>query len=97
MHFQLTNAIVNTTNMSNNVEMLNRWKPDEDWVQSFWNKPGFGKVTLGELNRPISKTVDLVNNKFVDPTSGWTIFNNSRKIVTNAKEKTKRGYCSTMF
>jgi hypothetical protein len=89
-HFQLTDAVVNTTNTSNNFEMLDRWIPDEDWVRSFRNKPGFGKVTPGELNRAIFKTVDFVNDKFVDPTSGRTMFNNSRKVVTNATEKTKK-------
>ena len=64
--------------------------PDEDWVCSFRNKQGFEKVTPGELNRAISKTIDFVNNKFVDPTSGRTIFTNSRKVITNAQQKAKK-------
>jgi hypothetical protein len=95
-HFQLTDAVINTTNPLNDVETLDRWITDEDWVRSFRNKSGFGKVTPEELNRAISKTIDFVNDKFVDPTSGRTIFNNSRKILTNAKEKTKKNIFSTM-
>jgi hypothetical protein len=91
--FELTDAVVNTTNTTDDINMHDRWIPNEDWVRRFRNKPGFGKVTPRDLNRVISKTVDFVNNKFVDPTSGRTIFYNKKQIVTNAKEKTKKKIC----
>jgi hypothetical protein len=56
-HFELTKAIVNTMHAMNDVEMHARWIPDEDRVRIIRNKPGFSKVTPGEVNRAISITV----------------------------------------
>jgi hypothetical protein len=71
--------------------LLDRWIPDADWVQSFRNKSGYSRVTPGELNLSISQTVD---NKYKDPITGWTIFNNKRrKVITNTKNKTKKKIC----
>ncbi len=92
-NYERNDVVVNTTNTSDDMNMPDRRIPDEYWVRRFRNKPGFGKVTPGDLNRVISKTVDFVNNKFVDPTSGRTIFYNKKQIVTNAKEKTKKKIC----
>ena len=89
-HFELTDAVVNITNTTTSVDMHNRWVPDEDWVRSLRNQPGFCKVTPGQLNKAIAITVDFVNNKYEDPKSGRIIFHNTRKVVTSAKEKTKR-------
>jgi hypothetical protein len=41
-------------------------------------------------NRSFLQAIDFVNNKYQDPITGRTIFNNKRKVVTNAKDKTKR-------
>jgi hypothetical protein len=88
LHFKLTDAVLNT---ANDVDMHNRWIPDKDWVRSFWNQPGFSRVTPGcQLNKAIAVTLAFLNNKYKDPKSGRTIFHNTRKVVTSAKEKTKK-------
>jgi hypothetical protein len=63
---------------------------DEDWVQIVRDQPGFSKATPGELNRAIYMTVYFLNDKCENPMSGRTIFHNKRRVVTNAKDKTKR-------
>jgi hypothetical protein len=79
-HVELTDAVVN---MTNDVDMHNR---------SFWNQPGFCKVTPGQqLNRAIAIIVDFVNNKDEDPKSGRTIFHNTRKVVTLAQRRKQKG------
>jgi hypothetical protein len=60
-------------------------------VRSFWNQPGFCKLTPDQLNKAIAITQLIsVNNKYEDPKSGRTVFHNTRKVITSAKEKTKR-------
>jgi hypothetical protein len=66
-------------------------------VQIIRNQSGFNKVTPGELNRAISKTVDFVNNKYEDPMSGRMIFHKNKQVVTNAKHKTKRKISKISF
>jgi hypothetical protein len=46
-NFELTDAIINATTTTNETNMLDRWVPDEDWVRSFRNQPGFKYVTPG--------------------------------------------------
>ena len=55
----------------------------------FWSQPGFARVTPGDLNKAFTKTIEFVNNKYVDPMSRWIIFHNKKHVVTNAKEKKK--------
>jgi hypothetical protein len=37
-----------------------------------------------------------MNNKYEDQKSGWIIFHNKKKVVTNAKEKRKEKFVSTL-
>jgi hypothetical protein len=62
-HFELTNAVLSATNTTDDGEMHKRWIPDKDWMRSFWNQPGFLRVTPGQLNKTVAITVDFLNNK----------------------------------
>jgi hypothetical protein len=70
MHVELTDAVFNMINTTKDVDLHNRWIPDKDWVQSFWNQPGYWRVMPGQLNKAIAITIDFLNNKYADPKSG---------------------------
>jgi hypothetical protein len=87
-HFELTDAVINATTTTNETNMLDRWVPDEDWVRSFRNQPGFKYVTPGYLNKAFSKTIEFINNKYVDPMSGRIIFHEKKQIVCSYRAGT---------
>jgi hypothetical protein len=72
------------------VDMHNRWIPDEDWVRILRNQPGAYQVKPADLNKAIHNKLDFMNDKYEDETSGRMIFHNKRRVVTNPREKTKK-------
>jgi hypothetical protein len=54
------------------------------------NQQGYWRVMPGQLNIALAIPCDFLNNKYQDPKSGRTIFHNTRKAVTRAKETARK-------